>query len=144
MGVPVAYVTGLQMRRAAELYAGAAKTDPRDAFILADFARRNTDRLTWLDVSDELLVRLRVLNGRDVDLAIDANRVIIGQRLSKPGVRDVLAQFPTPTELKAAGGTKIRNMIKRRSPRLANRVTDEIWAALEAQTLVLPAEATWG
>ena len=29
--VTVAYVTGLQMRRAAELYAGQAKTDPRDA-----------------------------------------------------------------------------------------------------------------
>jgi hypothetical protein len=29
--VPVAYVTGLQMRRAADLYTGSAKTDPRDA-----------------------------------------------------------------------------------------------------------------
>ena len=42
-GVPVAYVTGLQMRRAADLYAGTAKTDPRDAWVLADFARRNAD-----------------------------------------------------------------------------------------------------
>lgn len=33
--VPVAYVTGLQMRRAAELYSGSAKTDPRDAWVLA-------------------------------------------------------------------------------------------------------------
>ena len=74
-GVPVAYVTGLQMRRAAELYAGSAKTDPRDAWVLADFARRNADRLTWLEVSDELLVRLR-LNGRDTDLATDSNRTI--------------------------------------------------------------------
>lgn len=75
-GVPVAYVTGLQMRRAADLYAGTAKTDPRDAFVIADFARRNFDRLTWLDVSDELLVELRVLNGRDVDLAGDAASTI--------------------------------------------------------------------
>ena len=52
--VPVAYVTGLQMRRAADLYASSAKTDPRDAWVLADFARRNADRLAWLDVSDEL------------------------------------------------------------------------------------------
>lgn len=74
--VPVAYVTGLQMRRAAELYAGAAKTDPRDAWVLADFARRNADRLTWLAISDELLAELRVLNGRDVDLAADANRIV--------------------------------------------------------------------
>jgi hypothetical protein len=54
-GVPVAYVTGLQMRRAADLYAGSAKTDPRDAWVLAEFARRNADRLAWLSVSDELL-----------------------------------------------------------------------------------------
>lgn len=54
--VPVAYVTGLQMRRAAELYSGSAKTDPRDAWTLADFARRHSDRLAWLQIDDDLLV----------------------------------------------------------------------------------------
>lgn len=115
-GVPVAYVTGLQMRRAADLYAGAAKTDPRDAWVLADFARRNADRLVWLAVTDELLGALRVLNGRDVDLATDANRTTnrardalvaispaleraVGDRLDKAGVRDLLARYPTPTAL---------------------------------------------
>jgi hypothetical protein len=72
--VPVAYVTGLQMRRAADLYAGAAKTDPRDAWVLADFARRHVDQLAWIEVTDDLLAKLRILNGRDVDLAEDANR----------------------------------------------------------------------
>ena len=48
----MAYVTGLAMRRAADLYAGAAKTDPKDAAVLADYARRNTDRLTWTTPSD--------------------------------------------------------------------------------------------
>ena len=38
-GVPVAYVPGLVMRRAADLYPGEAKTDRRDAFVLADFGR---------------------------------------------------------------------------------------------------------
>ena len=42
--MPVAYVTGLTMRRAADLYAGAAKTDPKDAAVLADYARRHADR----------------------------------------------------------------------------------------------------
>ncbi len=56
--VPVAYVSGLVMRRAADLYAGAAKTDPRDAWVLADYARRNPDRLNWLEISDELLAGL--------------------------------------------------------------------------------------
>ncbi len=159
--VPVAYVTGLQMRRAADLYAGTAKTDPRDAWVLADFARRNADRLTWLEVSDELLVRLRVLNGRDTDLATDTNRVInrcrdafvavspalergIGNRLGQAGVRDALMKWSTPTQLRAAGRTKVANTIKKRSPRLAAKVTGEIFEALDAQTVTLPAEETWG
>ena len=159
--VPVAYVTGLAMRRAAELYAGAAKTDPRDAWVLADFARRNADRLTWVDVSDELLVRLRVLNGRDVDLAADANRAInrcrdalvavspaleraIGDRLAQLGVRDALRRWPTPSALRAAGKTRLRNSVARRSPRLAEDVTEKIWAALDAQSVTLPAEGDLG
>ncbi len=72
MSIPVAYVTGLTMRRAADLYAGAAKTDPKDARVLADFAWRNADRLTWTSITDGLLARLRILNGRDTDLATDA------------------------------------------------------------------------
>jgi transposase len=160
-GVPVAYVTGLQMRRAAELYAGSAKTDPRDAWVLADYARRNADRLCWLAVSDELLAQLRVLNGHDVDLAGDANRLTnrcrdalvaispaleraVGDRLDKAGVRDLLARYPTPTALRAAGKAKVSKLIAKRSPRLADKVTDAVFAALDAQSLTLPAEDTWG
>jgi transposase len=38
-GVPVAYVPGLVMRRASELYPGEAKTDRRDSYVLADTTR---------------------------------------------------------------------------------------------------------
>lgn len=159
--VPVAYVTGLQMRRAAELYAGAAKTDPRDAWVLADFARRHSDQLAWVEVSDELLSKLRILNGRDVDLAEDANRAsnrcrdaltsispalerAIGTRLAHPGVRALLAEHPTPTALRAAGHEVIRSLIARRSPRLADKLARDIDVALAAQTVTLPGEDTWG
>lgn len=159
--VPVAYVTGLQMRRAAELYAGAAKTDPRDAWVLADFARRHADQLAWVEVSDELLSKLRILNGRDVDLAEDANRVsnrcrdaltsispalerAIGSRLGHPGVRTLLAQHPTPASLRDAGLDTIRALIASRSPRLADKVARDIDAALDAQSITLPGEDTWG
>jgi transposase len=73
-GVPVAYVPGLVMRRASELYPGEAKTDRRDSFVLADTARTHARRLDWLEVSDETLERLRVLGGYDDDLAHDVNR----------------------------------------------------------------------
>ena len=139
----MAYVTGLQMRRAADLYAGSAKTDPRDAWVLADFARRNADRLSWLEVSDELLVRLRVLNGRDADatppirtgsstgcsdaiVAVSpALERVVGHRLAQAGVRDAIGpEWSTPSALNTAGRTKVRNAIKKRSPRLADKVTD--------------------
>ena len=45
-GVPVAYVPGLVMRRAAGLYPGESKTDRRDAFVLADTGRTRRTRCT--------------------------------------------------------------------------------------------------
>ena len=75
-GTPVAYVPGLVMRRAADLYPGEAKTDRRDAYVLADTARTRRKQVHWLDAgSDELLAQLRVLNGFDIDLAADATRL---------------------------------------------------------------------
>ena len=162
VAVPVAYVTGLAMRRAADLYAGAAKTDPKDAQVLADFAWRNADRLTWVGVTDELLARLRILNGRDSDLAADGTRAVnrlrdallavspaleraVGERLmSTPGLRAALAKWPTPTALRTAGKTRVRMLISKRSVRTAPKLTDEIWAALRAQTVTVVAEGTWG
>ena len=162
VAVPVAYVTGLAMRRAADLYAGAAKTDPKDAQVLADFSWRNADRLTWTTVTDELLARLRILNGRDTDLAADATRAAnrlrdallavspaleraVGERLmSTPGLRVALVKWPTPTALRTAGKARVRTLISKRSKRTAPTLTDEIWAALRAQTVTVVAEATWG
>ena len=162
VAIPVAYVSGLVMRRAADLYAGAAKTDPKDAQVLADYARRNADRLTWTTVTDELSARLRILNGRDTDLTADATRAAnrlrdallavspalehaIGDMLlSRPGLRAALAKWSTPTALRAAGKTRVRTLISKRSARTAHATVDAIWAALGAQTVTVVAEATWG
>ena len=162
VAIPVAYVTGLAMRRAADLYAGAAKTDPKDAQVLADFAWRNADRLTWTTVTDGLLARLRILNGRDTDLAADATRAAnrlrdgllavspaleraVGDKLmSTPGLRAVLVRWPTPAALRTAGKARVRTLISKRSKRTAATLTDQIWAALRSQTVTVVAEATWG
>ena len=128
-GVPVAYVPGLVMRRAADLYPGEAKTDRRDAYVLADTARTRRKQVHWLDAgSDELLAQLRVLNGFDIDLAADQTRVTnrlrdaltsispaleraLGKRLHQAGVRDLLATYPTLTALRAAGQTRIHRTV---------------------------------
>lgn len=160
--VPVAYVPGLVMRRAADLYPGEAKTDRRDAFVIADTARSRRKTVHWLDVgSDDLLDQLRVLNGFDIDLAADQNRTAnrlrdaltsvspaleraVGSRLTHPGIRDLLAKYPTPTALAGAGRARIGRALKARSPRLATKVTDAVMAALDAQSVTVPAEATLG
>src|SRR5690348_14266566 len=54
----------LVMRRAAALYPEEAKTDRRDAYVLADTGRTRRKQVHWLDaIPDELLASLRVLNG---------------------------------------------------------------------------------
>ena len=160
--VPVAYVPGLVMRRAADLYPGEAKTDKRDAFIITDTGRTRRKQVQWLDAaSDELLERLRVLNGFDIDLAADQTRLTnrcrdalasvspaleraVGSRLGHAGVRDLLAKYPTPSALKAAGRARIARTLRARSPRLADKVANDVMAALGAQDLTMPAEATIG
>jgi transposase len=160
--VPVAYVPGLVMRRAADLYPGEAKTDRRDAFVIADTGRTRRKQVHWLDAgSDELLERLRVLNGFDIDLAADQTRLsnrlrdsltsispalerALGARLHQAGVRDLLAKYPTLTALKAAGRGQISRVLKTRSPRLALKLTDAVTSALEAQSVTVPAETTIG
>ena len=161
-GVPVAYVPGLVMRRAADLYPGEAKTDRRDAFVLADFGRTRHRQLHWIDTaSDELLEQLRVLGGYDADLAADATRLsnrlrdaltsvspalerVLGPRLHQAGVRDLLAHHPAPAALAKAGRGRIGRTIRKRSPRLADALTNALVAALEAQTVAVPAEAVTG
>ncbi|MGC8512093.1 MAG: IS110 family transposase [Acidimicrobiales bacterium] len=159
---PVAYVPGLVMRRAADLYPGEAKTDKRDAFIIADTGRTRRKQVHWLDAgSNDLLDQLRVLNGFDIDLAADQTRIAnrlrdaltsvspvleraLGDRLGHAGVRDLLAKYPTLSALRAAGRSRIASTLKKRSPRLATKVADAVAAASEAQSLAVPAEATIG
>jgi transposase len=161
-GTPVAYVPGLVMRRAADLYPGEAKTDRRDAYVLADTGRTRRKQVHWLDASsDELLAQLRVLNGFDIDLAADATRLAsrlrdaltsispaleraVGERLHQPGVRDLLVKYPTLTALRTTSQSRIEQTVKARSPRIAAKVRTAIAAALAAQDVTVPAEAATG
>src|SRR5688500_6566625 len=124
------------MSRAADLYPGEAKTDRRDAFVIADTGRTRRRQVHWLDTaSDDLLVQLRVLNGFDIDLAADlvrlSNRLrdsltsispalerAVGSRLGHAGVRALLAVHPTPTSLRHAGPAQVLAVTAARSPRL--------------------------
>jgi hypothetical protein len=71
-GQQVAYLPGLAMRRIADLHPGSAKTDARDAYVIADAARTMPHTLRRVDVGDEALAELEVPVGFDDDLAGDS------------------------------------------------------------------------
>lgn len=75
MGCPVAYLPGLTVRRIADLYPGEAKTDARDAFVIADAARVMPHTLRSVDLEDETIAELEMIVGFDDDLAGEATRI---------------------------------------------------------------------
>lgn len=68
-GALVGYLPGLAMRRIADLHPGEAKTDARDAAIIAEIARTMPHTLRSIQVADEQVAELSMLCGFDDDLA---------------------------------------------------------------------------
>lgn len=66
--VLVGYLPGLAMRRIADLHAGEAKTDARDAAIIAQAARTLPHALRSIQLADESVAELSMLCGFDDDI----------------------------------------------------------------------------
>ena len=84
LGCQVAYLPGLTMRRIADLYPGEAKTDARDAFIIADAARAMPHTLRSVDLDDETIAELQMIVGFDDDLAGEATRISTASAACSP------------------------------------------------------------
>ncbi|MGF6988587.1 transposase [Paraburkholderia atlantica] len=85
-GVLLADLPGLAMRRIAELHAGEAKTDARDAAIIAEAAGSMPHTLRSLRLADEPLAELPMLCGFDDDLAAQITQ-------TSNGIRGLLTQI---------------------------------------------------
>lgn len=68
-GITVAYLPGLAMRRIADPHPGEAKTDARNAAIIAEAGMTMPHTLRGIRVSDENISELSMLCGYDDDLA---------------------------------------------------------------------------
>lgn len=154
-GIDVAYLPGLRMRRIAALYPGQAKTDARDAFIIADAARTLPDTLLSVTQDDDIVEGLRMLAGFDADLATEENRIssrirsvllsvhpalerAIGEHLYRPVALTLLAEFGGPLGFAAATPVTLRRVAKRSAPRIGDKIAESIIAALGEQTVVVP------
>ncbi|MDX3192076.1 IS110 family transposase [Streptomyces sp. MN03-5084-2B] len=157
-GHQVAYLPGLAMRRIADLYPGRAKTDARDAFVIADAARSLPHTLRPVDVGDEALAELEVLVGFDDDLAGEATRIAnrirglltgihpalehaIGPRISHPAVLEILSRCGGPAGIAKAGRRKLTAIAKVHAPRMGERLVEAIMTALGEQTVTVPGTA---
>lgn len=74
MGITVGYLPGLSMRRIADLTPGSAKTDAKDAAVIAGAARTMPHTLRAVSASDEDAAALSMLTGFDLDLARQVNQ----------------------------------------------------------------------
>jgi transposase len=154
-GYDVAYLPGLAMRRIADLYPGQAKTDARDAFIIADAARTMPHALRRVDTGDEALAELGVLVGFDDDLAGEATRTInrirglltsvhpalervLGPRVAHPAVLEILLRCGGPIGIDKAGRRKLTTIATKHAPRMGARLVEDILAALPQQTVSVP------
>lgn len=157
-GHQVAYLPGLAMRRISDLHPGTAKTDARDAYVIADAARTLPHTLRRVDTGDEALAELEVLVGYDDDLAGEVTRVsnrirglltqihpalerILGPKVQHPAVLELLSRYGGPAGLRAAGRAKLVEIVKTRAPRMGARLIDQTLAALDEQTVVVPGTA---
>lgn len=154
-GHQVAYLPGLAMRRLADLHPGTAKTDARDAYVIADAARTLPHTLRRVDAGDEVFAELEVLIGYDDDLAAESTRVsnrirglltqihpalehVLGPKISHPAVQELLSKCGGPTGLRKAGRRKLLALVAGHAPRMGTRLVDAVLAALDEQTVTVP------
>ena len=158
--VGIGYVPGLAMARAREFYAGDSKTDPKDAFVLADIARAHPSRVVWLQETSAARAQLELLSGYDADLRGDANRLTnrlrallatywpaleraLGDRLDTIGGAALLKRYPGTPQLRQAGAKRLVALL-----RATHRVHEpdewvhELLVAAKAQTVVVPGAET--
>lgn len=153
-GVLVGYLPGLAMRRIADLHAGEAKTDARDAAIIAQAARTLPHALRSIQIADESVAELSMLCGFDDDvlgqITATSNRVrglltqihpalerVIGPHLDHPAMLELLQRYPSPAAMQNAGTKRLAARLIKLAPRIGHRLAAEITEALHAQTVVV-------
>lgn len=155
VGIDVAYLPGLAMRRIADLHPGNAKTDARDAYVIAEAALSIPHALRQVDTGDEALADLEVIVGFDDDLAGEATRVsnrirglltqihpalerVLGPQMHHRAVLALLTKFGGPQGLTKATRRQLLATTKPRAPRSYQRLVDQVTAALQEQSVTVP------
>ncbi len=143
------------LRRIADLHPRAAKTDVRDAYLIAYAARTLLHTLRRVDSGDETLAELEVLVGSDDDLAGEATRVsnrirglltqihpalerVLGPKVHHKAVPELLSRCRGPVGLGKAGRRKLLSIAAVQAPRMGERLVEQIMTTLDKHTVAVP------
>ncbi|WP_035698285.1 IS110 family transposase [Glycomyces tenuis] len=153
----VVYVPGRTVHRMTGAFAGDAKTDARDAFVIAETARLRRD-LTEVEIPAQLVADLGMLTERRRDIAAERIRAInqlrdllsgvfptLERALDLAGSRAglvLLTGFQTPAAIRRRGLKRLGAWLNRHGIRIdaAERLATKAVEAARAQRTVLPGE----
>lgn len=154
-GQQAVYVPGRTVNRMSGAYRGEAKTDAREAYVIAETARQRRD-FTSLDVPAQLAADLALLTAHRSDLMADRVRMINRLRdvltgifpalerafdySAHKGALVLLTGYQTPGALRRRGRVRLATWLAHRCVRGADAVAASALEAAEAQQTVLPGE----
>lgn len=149
------YVPGRMVNRASDGYRGEAKTDARDARVIADQARMRRD-VTTLTASTELVAELAALVSHRGDAVGDRARLITRLRTHLTGIFPgleraldlrkrtsmvLLDRWQTPAEIRRVGPKVISAHLIGHGARAGDLIAGRVMAAADGQTVEVPGQA---
>ncbi|MFI1839579.1 IS110 family RNA-guided transposase [Streptomyces olivaceoviridis] len=154
-GQQAVYVPGRTVNRMSGAYRGEAKTDARDAYVIAETARQRRD-FAVINVPAQLTADLALLTGHRSDLVADRVRLVNRLRdvltgifpalerafdySSHKGALVLLTGHQTPAALRRRGRARLTAWLASRGVRGADAVAATAMEAARAQHTALPSE----
>jgi transposase len=154
-GQQAVYVPGRTVNRMSGAYRGEAKTDARDAYVIAETSRVRND-FQAIDVPAQLAADLALLTAHRADLVADRVRMINRLRdvltgtspalerafdyANHKGALVLLTGFQTPAAIRRQGQTRLTAWLANRKIRGADTVAATAVTAAQAQHTSLPGE----
>ncbi|MFF8024554.1 IS110 family transposase [Streptomyces sp. NPDC007896] len=154
-GQQAVYVPGRTVNRMAGAYRGEAKTDARDAYVIAETARHRRD-LATIDVPARLTADLALLTSHRTDLVADRVRLVNRLRDVLTGIFPALERafdyskhkgalvlltgYQAPAAIRRRGHARLTAWLAARGVRNADTVAAAALEAARAQMTALPGE----
>ncbi|MEE6179324.1 IS110 family transposase [Mycobacterium sp. 050134] len=156
-GKAVRYLAGRAVWQASVIYRGGeAKTDAKDARVIADQSRMRGQDLPVLRPDDELIAELRMLTAHRADLVADRTRTInrlrqqlvavcpalerAAQLTQDRGWVVLLTRYQRPKAIRHSGVSRLTRVLADAGVRNAATIAAAAVAAAKSQTVRLPGE----